>query len=188
MENNNTEDVCQAGCETSDGAVKMEESDKNNSILENEVKTVILKAKTSVENVETMSTNVISETTNSKDRLVRNGHAPTEKVRREENITRQLRDNQKEEKIVEKANTEEIKEINNVNEMVVKADEVKSASASERDPGKREIVIIQKPKRSKSRRSLKKLPSINSVDLDINGHPAMSRTDRLVFLYYVAII
>lgn len=43
---------------------------------------------------------------------------------------------------------------------------------------KTEIVIIQRPRRTKSRKSLKKMPSINSVDIDINDGRGIYRTDR----------
>lgn len=54
----------------------------------------------------------------------------------------------------------------------------KQNSTVAKDVEKPEIIIVQKPKRTKSRKSLNKMPSINGIDVDINGNTSLQRTDR----------
>lgn len=40
------------------------------------------------------------------------------------------------------------------------------------------IIVVQKPKRTKSRRSLNKMPTMNNINVDVNGNATLYRSDR----------
>lgn len=56
--------------------------------------------------------------------------------------------------------------------------EVKSNDENLTSPTKNGVVVIQKPKRTKSRRSLNKIPTMNNINFDVNGNATIYRTDR----------
>lgn len=50
--------------------------------------------------------------------------------------------------------------------------------SNETSADKSNVVVIQKPKRTKSRKSLNRMYSVNNIDVDINGNATIQRTDR----------
>lgn len=85
------------------------------------------------------------------------------------NATGEKKSDEINKEIIKTKNGQNSEEIRNA-----KLDDLKSNEVKE----KNEVVVIQRPKRTKSRKSLKKMPSINSIDIDINGNPGIYRTDR----------
>lgn len=65
---------------------------------------------------------------------------------------------------------------------VMKTPETKVVNKETKSFDQSNAVVIQKPKRTKSRKSLNRMYSINNIDLDINGNATIQRTDR--YLYY----
>lgn len=51
-----------------------------------------------------------------------------------------------------------------------------SENLNQKKIDKNDIIVIQRPKRTKSRKSLRKMPSINNIDYDVNTN--IYRTDR----------
>lgn len=45
-------------------------------------------------------------------------------------------------------------------------------------PEKNGVVAVQKPKRTKSRKSLNKIPTTNNINVDMNGNATIVRSDR----------
>lgn len=79
---------------------------------------------------------------------------------------------------IEKNNIIENQASNTVKNAKTQFGNGKSIEVNENSNDMKEIVFIQKPKRTKSRKSLKKMPSINNIDVDVNGNRSIHRTDR----------
>lgn len=59
-----------------------------------------------------------------------------------------------------------------------KNDNFKKNEKQEKKNDNSEEVIVQKPKRTKSRRSLNKMYSVNNIDVAFNDNASMQRSDR----------
>lgn len=64
------------------------------------------------------------------------------------------------------------------NQIVNEDNKSSDRNTNETNADKRNVVVIQKPKRTKSRKSLNRMYSVNNVDLDIKGNATIQRTDR----------
>lgn len=153
--NNICDDASKGDREESEGAVKTKNCDnelnkKTNGDVENGVN--IEKHAVRIEETLRKTGNGSIENTNDEEKT-KNFKAMTETEKNCTKISSKL-----EEKIENKARNNKFNEVNAKNS------------------NKTEIVVIQKPKRTKSRKSLKKMPSINSIDVDRN--PSINRTDR----------
>lgn len=153
--NNRSEDASGGVGETSGSAVKNECCDKQKA---DESENVVNKGKNDEKQ---------------KEEPIKNGNIPCDAgntLRRDnENVENKAYD-EKKIATVSSQNTERKDEAKNEN--------VNKNEKPEKKLEKNEEVNVQKPKRTKSRRSLNKINSVNNIDVSVNGNASIQRTDR----------